>query len=82
MTFNCVKLEHAVTFMKYLASILSLIFLPKALIRNKITFLVSNSLHFAELLVNKLMRVSPKKFTGILVSIRFTADECKDFKSL
>ena len=36
MTLNCVKLGRAVTFMKYLE--ISLMFLPKNLIRNKITF--------------------------------------------
>ena len=37
--------------MKYLASALSLIFLPKTLIRNKMTFPASNSLNFTELVV-------------------------------
>ena len=36
MTLNRVKLRRAVTFMKYLASVVSLIFLPKTLIWNKI----------------------------------------------
>ena len=35
---NRVKLVRPVTFMKYLAGVVSLIFLPKALIWNKITF--------------------------------------------
>ena len=43
MTLNCVKLGRAVTFMKYLASVVSLIFLAKTLIWNKITFPASNS---------------------------------------
>ena len=38
MTLNRVKLGRAVTFMKYLASVISLIVLPKILIWNKITF--------------------------------------------
>ena len=38
MTFNNVKLGRAVTFMKYLARVVSLIFLPKTLNWNKITF--------------------------------------------
>ena len=38
MTLNRVKLWRAVTFMKYRASVVSLIFLPKTLIWNKITF--------------------------------------------
>ena len=38
MTPNRVKLGRAVTFIKYLASVVSLIFLVLALIWNKITF--------------------------------------------
>ena len=53
MTLNCVKLGRAVTFMKYLASIVFLIFLAKALIWNKMTFPVSNSLNLADLVVNE-----------------------------
>ena len=49
MTLNRVKLGRVITFMKYLASIVSLIFLAKSLIWNKITFLASNLLNFAEL---------------------------------
>ena len=62
MTFNCIKLGHAVTFMKYLASVVSLILLPKTLILNKISFPVSNSLDFAELVKNELMKSISKKF--------------------
>ena len=39
MTLNRVKLGRAVTFIKYLASVVSLIFLVLTLIWNKITFL-------------------------------------------
>ena len=46
MTLNCVKLGRAVTFMKYLDSRVSLIFLPKTLIWNKIKF---TALIFAEI---------------------------------
>ena len=49
---NRVKLRRAVTFMKYLASVVSLIFLPKTLICNKITFQLSNLLNLPELVVN------------------------------
>ena len=35
MTLNCIKLGRAVTFIKYLASEVSVIFLPKTLIRKK-----------------------------------------------
>ena len=62
MTLNRVKLGRAVTFMKYLASVVSLIFLPKALIWNKITFLASNLLNFVELVKNDLMKSISKKF--------------------
>ena len=61
MTLNRVKLGRAVTFMKYLASAVSLIFLPKTLIWNKITFLASNSLNFAKLVENELMKSISKK---------------------
>ena len=48
MAFNCVKLGRAVTFMKHLAGVISLIFLTKTLICNKITFPASSSLNLAE----------------------------------
>ena len=56
MTLNHVKLERAVTFMKYLASVVSLIFLPKTLIWNKTTFSTSNLLNFAEMVEKELMK--------------------------
>ena len=56
MTLNRVKLGHAVTFMKQLASVVSLIYLPKSLVWNKITFPESNKLNFAELVENVLMK--------------------------
>ena len=46
------KLGRAVTFMKYLARVVSLIFLLKTLIWNKTMFRPSNSLNLAELMVN------------------------------
>ena len=61
MALNPVKLRGAVTFMKYLASVVSLIFLPKTLIWNKIPFLLSNSLNFADLVENELMKSISKK---------------------
>ena len=61
MTLNRVKLEPAVTLMKYFASVVSLIFLPKTLILNKITFPASNSLNFAELVENEFMNSISKK---------------------
>ena len=48
------------TFMKYLASVVSLIF-PKTLIWNKITFPASNSLNFEEMVENELMKSISKK---------------------
>ena len=61
MTRNRVKLRRTVTFMKYLASVVSLIFLPKTLIWNKIKSPASNSLNLTELMVNKLMKSIFKK---------------------
>ena len=54
MTLN--RVVRAVTFMKYLARVASLIFLPKTLIWKKITFSASNSLNFEELIENELMK--------------------------
>ena len=56
MTLSRVNLGCAVTFMKCLASIVSLIFLLKILIWNKITFPVSNSLNLEELVENEPMK--------------------------
>ena len=56
MALNRVKLGRAVTFMKHLASVVSLMYLPKTLICNKITFSASNLLNFAELVENELMK--------------------------
>ena len=59
MTLDCIKLRRAVTFMKYLANVVSLIFLPKTW--NEATFLASNLLNFSELLENELMKSVFKK---------------------
>ena len=61
MALNRVKLGRVVTFMKYLASEASLIFLPETLIWNKSTFPASNSLDLAELVLNELTRNIYKK---------------------
>ena len=61
MTLNRVKLGHAVTFMKYLASVVPLIILPKIVNWSKIRFSESNSLNLAKLLVNELMKRISKK---------------------
>ena len=63
MTLNRVKLGRAVTFMKYLASKVFLIFLAKTLIWNKITFPVSNLLNLEELVLNESMKSISKIFT-------------------
>ena len=56
MTINRVKLGRTVTFMKYLGSVVSLIFLAKTLIWNKTMFPETNSLNLAELVVNEPMK--------------------------
>ena len=61
MTLNRRKLGRAVTFMKYLARVVSLIFLAKCLIWNKITLRLSNSLNLEELMVNELSKSISKK---------------------
>ena len=61
MTLNRVKLGRAVTFMTYLARVVSLIFLEKTLIWNKITFPPSNSRNLAELVINISMKSIYKK---------------------
>ena len=53
MTPNRLKLGRALIFMKYLTSVVSLMFLLKTLIWNKITFAGPNSLNFAELVENE-----------------------------
>ena len=82
MTRNRVKL---VTFMKYLASVVSLMFLPKTLIWVKIMFRLSNSLYLAELVVNELTKRNeyPQRNLPIfLFPIRFINAYCKDFRSV
>ena len=82
MTLNRVKLGRAVTFMKHLAIVASLIFLPKTLIWNKIKFAASKSLSFAELVENELMKSFSKKIFNIFFSVQFIDAYCKDFKGL
>ena len=82
MTLNRVKPGLAVKFMKYLANVVSLIFLPKTLVWNKITFTASNSLNFGQLVENEFMKNILKKFINIPLSIQFIAAYCKKFKSL
>ena len=70
MTLNRVKLGCAVTFMKYLASVVSLIFLAKTLIWNKITFPASNLLNFAELVENEPLKSIYKKFNNVPIFVQ------------
>ena len=69
MTLNHIKLARAVTFMKYLANVVTLIVLLETLNWNKITFSASNLLNLAELVVNEPMKSIYKKFTNIPFSI-------------
>ena len=66
MTLDRVKVGRADTFMKYLASVVFLIFLPK------------NLLTFIELVENELLKSISKKSTDILYSIQFIAAYCRD----
>ena len=70
MTLNRVKLGCIVTFMKYIASVVSFLIylLPKTLNWNKITVSVLNLLNLAELVRSERIKSISKK--------------CKDFKSL
>ena len=61
MTLDHVKLGHAVTFIKYLASIVSLIFPVKTFIWNKITLPASNSVNLAKLVENEPAKSIYKK---------------------
>ena len=61
MISNCVNLGRATTFMKYLARVVSLVFLAKTLIWNKITFPASNLFNFAELVENEPLQCIYKK---------------------
>ena len=56
MNCNRVKPGRAIAFMNNLASVISLIFLPKSLIWNKIRFRLLNLLNLEELVVNELMK--------------------------
>ena len=63
--FKSRKPSHAVTCMKYLSSIISIIFLPETLTWNKITFRVSNLLNLS----------------NIPFPIRFTTTFCRDLEA-
>ena len=61
MALNRVKLGRAVIFMIYLAGVVSLIFLAKSLIWNKITFPAPSLMNFSKLVKNELMKSISKK---------------------
>ena len=82
MTLNRVKLGRAFNFTKYLASVVSFIFLPKTLIGNKITFPAPNTPNFAELVQNEHMKCISQKIINIPVSVQVIIAYCKDFKNL
>ena len=58
---NRVKLGREVTFAKYLASVVCLVFPLESLIWNEITFPATNSPNLAKLMVNELMNSVSKK---------------------
>ena len=60
MVLNHVKLGCAVTSMKYLTSVVSLIFLSKTLSLNNLAFLASNSLKLAEIVANVQKKIISK----------------------
>ena len=61
ITVNRVKLRRAITFIKYLANVVFLLSLPKALSRNIIAFWLSNSLNPRELEVSEFVKSTSKK---------------------
>ena len=61
MTLNRLKLGRVVNFIKYLASVVSLIFLAKTLIWNKINFPTLNLINLAELVEDEPMKSIYKK---------------------
>ena len=61
MSLNHVKLGRRVTFIKYLASEVPLIFLALTLIWNEITLSAQNTLNLAQLVVNKPINSIYKK---------------------
>ena len=68
--------------MKYLVDVVSLIFLPKTLIWNKITFRISNSMKFGELMVNEFAESVSKKELLVFLFPSDLSACCKDFNNL
>ena len=81
MSLNRVKLGRAVTVLNYLTGVVSLVFLPKTLIWNKIMLWLSNLLNPAELVVNELTKIISKKFFSIPFSFGFITAYCKYFRA-
>ena len=74
MTLNRLKLGRAVTFMKYLAGVVSLIFLAKTLIWNKINFPTLNLMNLAELVENEPMKsIYQKIYQNFFFCLIYTA---------
>ena len=82
MTLNCKKLGLAVNFMKYLVSVVSLIFLAQTLNWDKITFPASNLLNFAELVENESLKSIYKKICQYSYSYSSSDLMCHVFKGL
>ena len=84
MTLNRVKGGRAVTFIRYLTSMVSLIFLPKTLIWNRITLWPWNLLNLVELVKNELSNSVSKTFfqSSFFFLIYHWGVEMKSFKSI
>ena len=82
MVLDHAKLGCAFTFIKDLARVFSLSFLPKTLIWNKMVFLASNLLKLAEMVVNQLKTtISKNNYEYSFLYAIFTA-YCKYFMRL
>ena len=65
MILNYVKRACAVIFIKSIATLVPVIFPPRALISNKMILLASNWLNLLELVGNELRKHSPRKYLAI-----------------
>ena len=74
MTLNRLKLGRAVSFIEYIASVVSLIFLAKTLIWNKINFPTLNLMNLAELVENEPMKsIYQKIYQNFFFCLIYTA---------
>ena len=74
MTLNRLKLGRAVSFIEYIASVVSLIFLAKTLIWNKINFPTLNLMNLAELVENQPMKsIYQKIYQNFFFCLIYTA---------